>query len=257
VNVNRLPTPWIEPAHPSVVRLYEGLVQVYRAMKENQSRIDLLFDRVASQIGFVVTTTLPVRAEVEDKGRIRSFELDGEAVRGTLFASEFAPFLEEHKSRTFQNVAAGTYRFYLVWSNALLLNRKLDPYEWVIGPFYWTMQPERAAGVIRPEVQEPAHWLDPRVALPVEDILTITAIDTVYPELHLAERISASRMAIRRLGSYPQEPAHFVRPEVREPAHFGQAFVRPEVREPAHFRDIATREGFIEELRAIFQKYGM
>jgi hypothetical protein len=238
----RIPTPWREPAHPSVVRLFEGLVQVYRSMKENQRKIDDLFDSVSSKIGFVVTTTLPVRFEVEDKGKLRACELKGEAIRGTLFAQEFEPFLKEYKGRTLENISPGTYDFYLIWSSALLLKVIPDPQERVAEPIFRAVQTTQAVASVGPEVREPAHWFDPRIPLPVEDVLTISAIDVVYPEFHLAERISASRMAIRRLGTYPNEPPHFVRPEVRE---------------PAHFREVVSREGFIEDLKALFQKYGM
>lgn len=250
------PTPWIEPAHPSVVHLYEGLIQVYRSMKESQPEVDAIFDRVSSQIGFVVTTTVPVRAEVQDKGKAKTFELHGEAIKGTLFAQELAPFLEKQKGRAFENVAPGTYQFYLLWSSALQLKIIPYPQERVAEPLYRALQLAETGAAVRPEVQEPAHWFDPRIALPVEDILTISAIDVVYPEFRLAERVSASRTAIRQLGSYSQEPAHY-RPEVREPVHFLQGMVRPEVREPAHFKDVASREGLLEELRAVFQKYGL
>ena len=259
--MNLRSTPWVEPPHPSVIRLYADLIQVCRSMKETQRDIDRIFDRAASQIGFVVTTTLPVRVEVEEKARVRSLELDGEAVRNTIFGSEFRPFLEEQKSRPFKDVSPGAYRFYLIWYDALLLKLQWDIYEpaQVLASLIDTIaQPAPTlAAAVRPEVREPAHWFDPRIALPVEDVLTISAIDTVYPDLRLAERISANRMAVRRVASYVKEPAHFVRPDVREPAHFLQSLVRPEVREPAHFADLGSREGLLGELRSILQKLGM
>ena len=85
--------------------------------------------------------------------------------------------------------------------------------------------------------------------------MTISAIDTVYPNLRLSERISANRMAVRRITSYVKEPAH-VRPDVREPAHYLQALVRPEVREPAHF-SLGSREALLAELKSVLQKFGM
>ena len=255
------PTPWVEPPHPSVIRLYEDLIQVYRSMKEVQREVDRTFDRVASQIGFVVTTTLPVRLEVADKGGVKSFEIDGEVIRNTLFGTEFRPLLEELKGRALANVSSGTYRFYLIWYDALLLKLQWDIYEpaqvlaSLIDMF---TQPAQAAGLaVRPEVREPAHWFDPRITLPVEDVVTISAIDAVYSELRLAERISANRTAVRRIASHVKEPAHFVRPDVREPAHFLQSLVRPEVREPAHFSNLGSRESLLAELRTIIQKLGM
>jgi hypothetical protein len=65
------------------------------------------------------------------------------------------------------------------------------------------------SAVVRPEVKEPPHWFDPGVAIAIEDAVVISAIDEVYPELRLAERIAADRLAIRR-----------IRPEVMEPPHY-------------------------------------
>ena len=71
---------------PAVIRLYNNLVHVYRAMRERQKEIDAAFDRVAAQIGFVVTTTLPVRLEVDEKGgSVKSALFESTALRGTLF----------------------------------------------------------------------------------------------------------------------------------------------------------------------------
>jgi hypothetical protein len=255
------PTPWVEPPHPSVIRLYEDLIQIYRYTKEVQRQVDKMFDRVASEIGFVVTTTVPVRLEVDEKGTVRSFELDGEAIQKTIFGTQFRPMLEELKGRPLPNVSAGNYRFYLIWYDALLLKLQWDIYEpaQVLGSLIDMITRPAAtaaatAAAVRPEVQEPAHWFDPRIALPIEDMVTISAIDTVYSELRLAERIAANRMAVRQIAAHVKEPAHFVRPDVREPAHFLQALVRPEVREPAHF---SSRESLLGELRTIIQKLGM
>ncbi|HEY1203467.1 MAG: hypothetical protein ABSH46_16430 [Bryobacteraceae bacterium] len=260
MNVNLRPTPWVEPPHPSVIRLYEDLIQVYRSMKENQREIDRVFDRVASQIGFVVTTTLPVRAEVESKGVVRSLEPDGEAIRHTLFGTEFTPFLAELKGQVFQDVSPGTYRFFLIWYDALLLKLQWDIYEpaQVLASLIdmITQPAEMAAAAVRPEVQEPAHWFDPRIALPVEDVLTISAVDAVYPELRLSERIAANRMSVRRIASHVMEPVHLV-PGVREPAHYLQALVRPEVQERVHVPGLGSRESLLAELRNVLQKFGM
>jgi hypothetical protein len=221
-------------------------------MKENQRAIDRVFDRVASQIGFVITTTLPVRAELEDKGKVRSLEIDNETARNTIFGTEFRPFLDELKGKPFQDVAAGSYRFYVIWYDALLLKLQWDIYEPaqvlaslvdMIGQP--TVQENIAA--VRPEVREPAHWFDPRVTLPFEDVVTISAIDKVYPDLRLTERIAANRMAVRNIAAHVREPAHFLE----------AAMVRPGVREPAHFRDPGSRENLLTELRAILQKFGM
>ena len=81
---------------------------------------------------------------------------------------------------------------------------------------------------MRPEVREPAHWFDPGVAIAIEDAVVISAIDQVYPELRLAERIAADRLAIRR--------------------------IRPEVMEPVHFRDLFKERDVIGALREAIGK---
>ena len=70
-----------EPAHPGVVRLYDELIQIYRQMREQQNEIDAAFDRVASQIGYVVTTTLPVRIEIGEDAAVKDAQLDGSSLR--------------------------------------------------------------------------------------------------------------------------------------------------------------------------------
>ena len=101
---------------------------------------------------------------------------------------------------------------------------------------------------------EPVHWFDPAAALPIEEGVLIHALDEVYPDLKLLDRVTAARQTLTGIGPEVREPAH-LRPEVRDPAHFnvadilrsatasGSALARPEVREPAHFRpgDVAER----------------
>src|SRR5271157_5758538 len=84
-----------ELVQPAAIRLYNNLTQVYRIMREHQKEIDAAFDRVAAQIGFVVTTTLPVRVEVAEEGAVKGVSFDGEAVRGTIFEKDLSGFLEE------------------------------------------------------------------------------------------------------------------------------------------------------------------
>jgi hypothetical protein len=212
-NVFRNLRDWTEPAHPGVIRLYDELIQVYRGMRERQPEIDAAFDRVASQIGFVVTTTLPVRIEIGDGGAVKSAHLDGETLRGTLFEKEVGPFVGSLKDKKFSGVPAGSFRFYVIWYDALRLKLRRDWIEpahvlqGLLNSFVGQSAAQTAA--VRPEVREPAHWFDPGIAIAIEDAVVISAIDEVYPELRLAERIAADRLAIRR-----------IRPEVMEPAHF-------------------------------------
>ena len=228
---------WTEPAHPAVVRLYDDLIQVYRVMRERQDQIDAAFDRVASHIGFVVTTTLPVRVEVAEEGAIKKCHFDGEALRGTIFDKELSGFLQDLTRTPFTRVPAGSYRFYLIWYDALKLKLRRDWLEpvHVIQGLLGSIAAQKGAGVaasslVRPEVREPAHWFDPGIAIAIEDAVVISAIDEVYPELRLAERIAADRLAIRRIG--------------------------PEVMEPVHYRDLfgARERDVLAEVRALLGK---
>jgi len=225
---------WTEPAHPGVIRLYDDLIQVYRVMRERQEQIDAAFDRAAAQIGFVVTTTLPVHVEVAGDGAIKKSYLD-DALRGTIFEKELSGFLQDLTRKPFTGVPAGTYRFYLIWYGALKLKLRRDWLEpvHVIQGLLGSVAAERGAGVaasalVRPEVREPAHWFDPGIAIAIEDAVVISAIDEVYPELRLAERISADRLAIRRIG--------------------------PGVKEPAHFRDFFGERDVLSEVRSLLGK---
>jgi len=204
---------WTEPAHPGVVRLYDELIQIYQEMRKQQDKIDAAFDRVASQIGFVVTTTLPVRIELDASGAVKSATLDGDALRGTLFEKELAPFVSSLKEKKFPGVPAGTFRFYLIWYDALRLKLRrdwLEPAHVLQGVLNTLVAQQGVRGIaVRPEVLEPVHWFDPGFAIGIEDAVVISAIDEAYPELRLAERIAADRLLIRR-----------IRPEVMEPVHF-------------------------------------
>jgi len=222
---------WTEPAHPSVIRLYDHIIQIYRELKEQQDKIDEAFDRVAAQIGFVVTTTLPVRFEVGNEGKVESADLDGEALKNTLFEKELAPFIGRLRKKTFAGVTSGSFRIYLIWYDALSLKLRRDwmePAHVLQGLLTNIVGPTTGVSSVRPEVREPAHWFDPGVAIAIEDAVVISAIDQVYPELRLAERIAADRLAIRR--------------------------IRPEVMEPVHFRDLFKERDVIGALREAIGK---
>ena len=174
-------------------------------MRERQKEIDAAFDRVAAQIGFVVTTTLPVRVEVAEEGAVKKISFDGEALRGTIFEKELSGFLQEFAQKPFSGVPAGTYRFYLIWYDALNLKLRFDCCEsahvlqGLLGSLLSQQGGISASSLVRPEVKEPAHWFDPGMAIAIEDALVILAIDEVYPELRLAERISAGRLAVSQM----------------------------------------------------------
>ncbi len=264
---------WVEPAHPVIVEQFDDLVNIYRAIRQLQEKIDKLFDSVSREIGFVVTTTLPVAVQIGAGGKITKVLFKAKNLEGTIFEREFAPFFKEMLGTQAGKVKAGDYSLQLLWFEALKLKLKTDFME--PAHFHW-MEPAHFPSVgirpeileqlttrVPPEVQEPAHWFDAGIALGKEEEVLISAIDEVYPELKLADRIGASRMEMR-----------FRVPGIREPAHFRQlleelvqtrsaARLSPGVREPAHFRQLVeTLEKdealqLLSELVAVMKKFGM
>jgi hypothetical protein len=227
----------VEPAHPMVVKLYEELLALYKVLRQRQSVIDGAFDSSSRQIGYVVTTTIPAVLEVGAKGRITLVKLGSENLKDTIFEREFERPLKE-LCQPVADVAAGTYKLYLIWYEALKLRLRTD---W-IEPAHFrrptlreTILRERTIPV-RPEVQEPAHWFDPGTAIAVEESVLISVIDEVYPELRLADRIASSRWGFARR----------VRPEVTEPAHFRQE----RLREPEKATEV------LAEIASVLRRFG-
>jgi len=127
-------------------------------------------------------------------------------------------------------VAQGNYQIYLIWRSALDLKLRTDWME----PAHIGVTLERfATRRPLPYPQEPAHWFDAQSLMAPEEIVLIQAIDQVYPDLKLADRITANRSAARQIGPGVREPAHF-RAGIREPAHFFRAGIR----EPAHLAQL-------------------
>lgn len=205
---------WVEPAHPAIIKLQDDLKAIYTHLRNNyQKQIDAAFDDISRQIGFVVTTTIPVTLEVGDKGAIKTFALAAEHLKGTLFDRGLTGALEKLKREPLPGVSAGVYNFYLIWFDALNLKLGTHWMEPAHPPaqFAQEIRTQRVSQV-RPEVREPAHWFDPGIAIAPEDAVLISVIDAVYPELRLIDRVAGSRQFIRQQ----------VRPEVQEPAHFRQ-----------------------------------
>lgn len=118
---------WVEPAHPVLVERYADLVEIYRFFKEAiQPRVDEIFDRVSKQIGFVVTTTLPVRLQFGEGGKIEKVEFAAKNLQGTLFEKEFMAVFKEISGKKLGKVAAGSYKLFLIWHEALKLKLKTD-----------------------------------------------------------------------------------------------------------------------------------
>ena len=265
---------WVEPAHPVIVQQFDDLVNIYRAIRErSQERIDATFDAASRQIGFVVTTTLPVAVQIGAGGKIAKVAFKAKNLEGTVFEREFAPVFKEMTGQQTGKVKAGDYSLQLLWFEALKLKLKTDFME--PAHFHW-MEPahlprlgirpeiiEQLTMRVPPEVQEPAHWFDAGIALGKEEEVLISAIDEVYPELKLADRIAVGRQDTR-----------FRVPGIREPAHFRQlleeivqtrsaASLSPGIREPAHFRQLAEilekdeTIQLLRELVSVLKKVGM
>ncbi len=234
---------WVEPAHPVLVQRFGDLVEIYRFIKDSiQPKVDTIFDRVSQQIGFVVTTTLPVKFEIVEGGKIEKVEFAAKNLQGTLFEKEFAPIFKEIAGKKLGKVATGSYKLFLIWHEALKLKLKTDWME----PAHFRTSPriqlqaqasEELAYQLNPGIREPAHWFDAGFALDKEEQLLIAAIDEVYIDLKLANRVAVSR----------QESLQFV-PGIREPAHFRQ------IEELLEHED-ASR--LINELSVVLKKYGL
>ncbi len=210
---------WVEPAHPTLVQLHDDLVLLYAVIKESyQARVDKAFDDVSREIGYVVMTAAPVVLEITDRTKPFGVQMGAPTLKGTLFeralreALNPQPLPPRHAEL---KVTATSYNLYLIWYSALKLRLRTDWME----PAHVTIPAEQA--LVRPPVpypREPAHWFDAGSFLPQEELVLIDAIDTVYPELKLADRITATRNLARALRPGVREPAHF-RAEIREPAH--------------------------------------
>jgi hypothetical protein len=209
---------WTEPAHPAVVKLYDDLTAIYTLIRDKaQPRIDSAFDSVSRKIGYVVATTLPVVIEVGEEGKNIKIMMGAEHLNGTLFDQAITEVL---RGLPFTGLTAGRYQIYVLWHDALRLKLHAD---WMEPAHFHWMEPahfgsdrfgrvsraSQAATAVRPEVREPAHWFDPGWALTVEEAVSISAIDVVYPELRLGNQIAAYRQLQRQM----------IRPEVKEPAH--------------------------------------
>ena len=95
-----------------------------------------------------------------------------------------------------------------------------------------------------PGVHEPAHFLDAAIQLTAEDTIVIAAIDQVYSELHIAERIAAARTATRPVSPHVQER---VQPLA----------VSAYVKEPPHSRasSLLQNDSFVAGLRDLIEKF--
>jgi len=198
---------FVEPAHPGVVQFLGDLVSIYTVIRDQfQTQIDQAFDRASRQIGFVVTTTLPVVLEFAEGSKLRGIKMGAEHLMDTIFDRELSAVFANNPDPVPWKVGAGSYQLYLLWHAALRLKLGTAWLEPAHPPHSQLEARQVQAGRVPPEVLEPAHWFDAGVAIAASDRILIEAIDTVYPDLRLAERVALTRK--------------LVRPEVMEPAHF-------------------------------------
>lgn len=249
--------PWGEPAHPGIVKQYEDLIAIYRVVRDQlQEGIDRAFDRVSRDIGFVVSTTLPVTCEITE-GKPAQWTM-AEPLRGSLFESAMLEALKRPSPDPWKAISAGQHQLYLVWFDALKLKLRkdwLEPVHYlredVIGLISQTAR-------VRPEVQEPAHWFLPSATIVAEEKVLISAIDEVYPELRLAERIANTRQVLRGVRPEVMEPAHVRTTQMAELAlrEIGNIFKRvgPGIPEPAHY--LRAERDILAEIEAVVRKYG-
>ena len=246
---------WVEPAHPMVLKFRDDLLSIYRLIHDKfQQPIDKTFDKVAQEIGYLVTTTLPLSIEVAKGGNIQNIELGADYLKGTIFERSFAPVFKEmsgmDSDKNF-NVTEGTYHIYMIWVDALKLRLRTD---WIEPAHFrdYLQLKERFRDILRFDWIEPAHvaiggsvpsHVDPEVMEPAHfkpspdpwrEKVMIAVIDEVYPELRLIERISKLKDFLRH-------------------------HVRPEVVEPAHFRGMARRlpQEVLADIEAVLRKHGL
>src|SRR5260370_125820 len=104
--------PWGEPAHPGIVKQYEDLIAIYKVVRSQfQEGIDRAFDRVSRDIGFVVSTTLPVTLEIT--GKTAQWTM-AEPMKGSLFEKALLEVLQPSPD-PWKGISAGQYQLYLVW----------------------------------------------------------------------------------------------------------------------------------------------
>ena len=201
---------WREPAHPGIIELHDDLVAILSLIRDKyQSAIDKAFDAVSRQIGFVVTTTLPVVIEVAEGGKISGAKMGAKNLQDTIFERGFKDVLAPLTGQQIPSVAPGAYKLHLIWLAALKLRLPCEWCEPAHLAFSAQVRPASSAALFDFGPIEPAQWFDPGLMVSVEDAVLIQALDEVYPQLKLIERIGQIRAALRtRVGPHVLEPAH-------------------------------------------------
>jgi hypothetical protein len=279
---------WKEPVHPMIIKLNDDLVAIYKFIRDNyQKEIDNAFDRASQQIGFVVTTTMPVMLDVGERGTIKGISIALESMKGTALEKELSTILGlMKKSENRLEISPGVFNIVLFWYEAVKLRLRTDWMEPVhsvydvqselmglnprsqnmreMAPQYrpW-LEPVHNGPWCRPwmepahykpwcepvhhgswgrpwmepahpvfetesdfkrteamwkgyEHQEPAQFLNWANKIALEKTILISAIDEVYPELKLGERLDKAQYA---MSSMLHRLPKSIWPGIREPAH--------------------------------------
>lgn len=207
----------VEPAHGNVVKRHDDLVKLYQFLRgQYQERIDQAFDDASREIGFVVTTTAPYVLEIGRNGKVEQLSIGVEYLKGSVFEQKLGAVTENVVGEKVPLQTAGRFDIYLLWYGALKVRLRADwlepahPFmraDW-LEPAHPYMRQRVARDIaVRPEVMEPVHWFDPSVVIAADEKLVIAAIDEVYPELRLADRLINARRALQ-LWPGTREPAH-------------------------------------------------
>jgi hypothetical protein len=202
-----------EPAHPMQLKLQEDLLSIYRQIREKfQKEIDKAFDRTASQIGYVINTAIQVTVKIE-KGSTSIIIIDDDQFKDTILEKEMKSPLENMRKLSF-DIKAGEFNIYLFWYEALRLRLRTDWMEpahhrnifQIEALKYMELQQFKPRTVPPPE---PVHFFNPLIPISDEELILVSVIDQVYPELQLADKISKARLYSRKM----------INPEVMEPVH--------------------------------------
>jgi hypothetical protein len=214
----------IEPVHPVQVRLYEDLLQIYSFIREKfQLEIDKAFDSVASQIGFVIATSIEVGMKFDKGGTVSGIIIvEGRQFRDTVIEKALSKPLKMIADTQFPDkIRQGEYSLHLFWFDALKIKLRTD---WVEPAhhrgishlerlkFRDLIKPElsKERVAVKPEVIEPVHWFDPGYRISADEAILVSVIDEVYSELGLVERISKIRatQGFAEVPSVVKEPVH-------------------------------------------------
>jgi hypothetical protein len=168
---------------------------------------------------------------------------EGHPLQGTLFDRKLTKLLGKIENKPIRGIKAGTHQVLFIWYEALKLKLRTDWKEpahvyrrqRAVSPFE-AIAPKYEKSKLVWEAYEPVHWFDPGILLSVNEAILISAIDEVYSELRLVDRIIASRQ-------YSQASIAY---EVQEPAHFRRVFEQPQVRA----KDV------LSELAAVLRRHG-